>query len=371
MEHSTGAVNWQPHNLAKAPGADDCATRCTHVARGADARLLLPVARLAAGLGEVPLRAAAARRHRLRAVARGRSSSARILDRLGEVAGTARRRRRRPALQLGGVVGRRRREPPDARRSRYLDQVHALYGALRELGRDRRRRARPAPTSTGYRLVVVPGLHLVRDARGRDARRRTSRPAAHALVTFYSGIVDENDRVRLGGYPGAFRDLLGVRVEEFAPLLPGAGRRRSSRRHGRVALDRAARARRTPRSSTASPTARRRACPRSPATRHDGAGDAWYLGDRCSTPASLRDARRPRARGGRRRRARPGARGRTSRSCAASAATAATASSSTTATDDVDCSPPAGATWSPANRRRRTVRVPAGAVRVIREEPTS
>jgi beta-galactosidase len=41
------------------------------------------------------------------------------------------------------------------------------------------------------------------------------------LVTFFSGISDEDDHVRLGGYPGAFRDLLGVRVEEFFPLLAG------------------------------------------------------------------------------------------------------------------------------------------------------
>ncbi len=39
-----------------------------------------------------------------------------------------------------------------------------------------------------------------------------------AVVTFFSGIVDERDRVRTGGYPGAFRDLLGVRVDEFLPL---------------------------------------------------------------------------------------------------------------------------------------------------------
>jgi beta-galactosidase len=30
------------------------------------------------------------------------------------------------------------------------------------------------------------------------------------------------DHVRLGGYPGAFRELLGVRVEEFHPLLAGS-----------------------------------------------------------------------------------------------------------------------------------------------------
>ncbi len=44
---------------------------------------------------------------------------------------------------------------------------------------------------------------------------------ATALVTYFSGIVDEHDHIRLGGYPGAFRDLLGVRVEEFTPLREG------------------------------------------------------------------------------------------------------------------------------------------------------
>jgi len=33
--------------------------------------------------------------------------------------------------------------------------------------------------------------------------------------------VDADCRVRLGGYPGAFRELLGIRVEEFYPLAPG------------------------------------------------------------------------------------------------------------------------------------------------------
>ena len=45
-------------------------------------------------------------------------------------------------------------------------------------------------------------------------------------MTYFSGIVDEFDHVRLGGYPGAFRDLLGIRVEEFLPL----------REHERVTL---------------------------------------------------------------------------------------------------------------------------------------
>ena len=41
----------------------------------------------------------------------------------------------------------------------------------------------------------------------------------HLVCNFFSGIVDPDDAIRLGGYPGAFRELLGVRVEEFYPLL--------------------------------------------------------------------------------------------------------------------------------------------------------
>jgi beta-galactosidase len=41
------------------------------------------------------------------------------------------------------------------------------------------------------------------------------------VVTYFSGIVDENDHIRLGSYPGAFSGLLGVEMEEFFPLRAG------------------------------------------------------------------------------------------------------------------------------------------------------
>ena len=72
-----------------------------------------------------------------------------------------------------------------------------------------------------YRAVFVPSLYLVSDA---DAANLASYVASGGTVLIgpYSGVVDEFDHVRLGGYPGAFADLLGVRLEEFSPLLPGA-----------------------------------------------------------------------------------------------------------------------------------------------------
>ena len=78
----------------------------------------------------------------------------------------------------------------------------------------------PGSDLGAHKLVVVPSLYTVSDA---DAAAISDFVAAggHALVTFFSGIVDENDRVRTGGYPGAFRDLLGVSTEEFFPLAAG------------------------------------------------------------------------------------------------------------------------------------------------------
>ncbi len=48
------------------------------------------------------------------------------------------------------------------------------------------------------------------------------------VCSYFTGVVDENGAVHLGGYPGAFRDILGVRAEEFLPLLPGQKTKLSS-----------------------------------------------------------------------------------------------------------------------------------------------
>ena len=67
-----------------------------------------------------------------------------------------------------------------------------------------------------------------RARQGADAA--TSSGGGHLVTTYFSGVVDENDHVWLGGYPGALRDLLGIRIEEFGPLLDGETRRARQRR---------------------------------------------------------------------------------------------------------------------------------------------
>jgi len=70
---------------------------------------------------------------------------------------------------------------------------------------------------SNYRLVVVPNLYLTTA----DAARNLSdyvHGGGHLVVSCFSGIVDDCDRVHLGGYLGPLRSVVGARVEEWLPL---------------------------------------------------------------------------------------------------------------------------------------------------------
>jgi beta-galactosidase len=68
--------------------------------------------------------------------------------------------------------------------------------------------------------VLVPNLYLVRDGVAERFEQFVS-SGGQLVMSFFSGIVDEHDHIRLGGYPAPFRRMLGVRVEEFDPYVPG------------------------------------------------------------------------------------------------------------------------------------------------------
>ncbi len=72
----------------------------------------------------------------------------------------------------------------------------------------------------GYDVVVAPVLHVMPAATA-DLLGKFVDRGGHLVTTYFSGVVDENNHVWPGGYPGALRDLLGIRIEEFGPLLDG------------------------------------------------------------------------------------------------------------------------------------------------------
>lgn len=78
----------------------------------------------------------------------------------------------------------------------------------------------PSAELSGYKLVVVPNLYLMRRETA-QALTAYVRGGGVLLVSFFSGIVDEAERAHLGGYPAPLREVLGLRIDEFWPLPEG------------------------------------------------------------------------------------------------------------------------------------------------------
>jgi beta-galactosidase len=101
----------------------------------------------------------------------------------------------------------------------YLAGLESWYGALyaANIAVDF---ARPDADLSGYTVVIAPQLYLLSP----DAATSLATYVADGgtlLLTYYSGIVDGDDRAYLDGYLGALQPTLGIRIEEFAPLHPG------------------------------------------------------------------------------------------------------------------------------------------------------
>lgn len=107
-----------------------------------------------------------------------------------------------------------------SRELRYLDELGRYYNALRGMNIDVDI-IPPEGELSSYKLVIAPVLYMVKE--GADERiREYVRGGGWFLTTFFSGIVQENDLVTPGGYPGKLRDILGIWVEEEDALPSGA-----------------------------------------------------------------------------------------------------------------------------------------------------
>jgi beta-galactosidase len=102
---------------------------------------------------------------------------------------------------------------------RYQDLVRAWYEPLWRSG-VAVDFVRPDADLSAYRLVLAPSLYLVDEAGAANLTGHVQRGGTLA-IGFHSGAVDENCHIRLGGYPGAFKEILGIRSDELFPLLPG------------------------------------------------------------------------------------------------------------------------------------------------------
>ncbi len=80
--------------------------------------------------------------------------------------------------------------------------------------------AHPGSELSSYKLLIAPNLYLV-TSEGAENVKGFVQGGGTLVMSFFSGIVDERDHVRLGGYPAPFRDLLGLRIEDFVPMAAG------------------------------------------------------------------------------------------------------------------------------------------------------
>ncbi|GAA2235732.1 beta-galactosidase [Herbiconiux moechotypicola] len=290
MEQASSAVNWQPRNIAKGPG-EMLRNTLTHVARGAD------------GISFFQWRASVQGSERFHSamlphggtdtrVWRDVVDLGGMLERLAEVTGT------RVVAEVALVFGWEAWWITDldshpTAELRYLEQVHRAYEALRASGVTVDVVAPGAPLDD-YRLVVVPALHSVSDTVAERLERFVAE-GGHAVITFFSGVTDEVDRVRTGGYPGAFRELLGVSTEEFFPLHAGETVRLDDGSTADIWTERL-----HPRGAEVLASYLDGPLPGTPAVTRNAFGDgtAWYLATNLDSAALTRTLREATARAG-------------------------------------------------------------------------
>jgi beta-galactosidase len=105
----------------------------------------------------------------------------------------------------------------------YPELAHDWYRALWELG-VRVDFVPPASTAaelSKYKLVLAPMLYLLNENQERSLIDY-SLTGGSLVISYFTGISDDVDAVKLGGYGGELvRGHLGVFVDEFAPVRSG------------------------------------------------------------------------------------------------------------------------------------------------------
>lgn len=229
MEHSTSAVNWQPRNQPKTPG-EMLRNSLAHVARGADAVMFFQWRQSAAG---------AEKFHSAMFPHGGRETRVwREVVGLGEALGKLEAVKGSTVESRVAIVFDYEAWWASELDSHPSEDVKYL-NVLREFHRSLFLRGvtvdfvHPSADLSSYGMVLVCTLYCVTDEAATNIAGAAERGAT-VLISYFSGIVDERDHIRLGGYPGAFRELLGIRTEEFHPLFEGEETVLSDGTRGRI-----------------------------------------------------------------------------------------------------------------------------------------
>ena len=220
MEHSTSAVNWQPRNIAKRP-REMRRNSLAHLARGANGVMFFQWR--ASRFGAEKFHSAM--------VPHG-GTETRIWREVTELgADLATLSAKEPELLNTQVLADIAmvwdweswwalelpwRPSVDLN---YRERVEAYYTRLWHHGLTVDF-VQPTGDLTRYPLVVVPSLYLTTQEAAANLTSYVDNGGT-LLVSYFSGIVDEHDTIYPGSHPGALREVLGLKVEEFLPLRAG------------------------------------------------------------------------------------------------------------------------------------------------------
>ncbi|MDP0499953.1 MAG: beta-galactosidase [Verrucomicrobiota bacterium JB022] len=212
MEQASSAVNWRPTNMPKRPGLMRLWS-LQSVARGADGVMFFQWRASKAGAEKyhsAMLQHCGAEKSRVFKEVKALGAE---LKRLHELAGSTVHPRVAIAfdwhswwaLELDARPGRIDLIP-------YVQSFHHWF-YQQNIAVDF---VHPGADLSSYQLVVAPALYLLKAEDAKNLEQFVERGGS-LLTTYFSGIVDENDRIELGGYPAHLRKMLGIWVEEWCP----------------------------------------------------------------------------------------------------------------------------------------------------------
>lgn len=101
----------------------------------------------------------------------------------------------------------------------YVESIYQYYKVLYERGINVDFVSRSDDFSS-YSLLIAPVLYISTSELSKKIEKYTQ-DGGIFLTTTMSGLADENDNIHLGGYPGQWRKLLGISIEESDALPLG------------------------------------------------------------------------------------------------------------------------------------------------------
>jgi len=217
MEQTTYRVNWREVNVAKAPGQMRLWSYQA-VARGADGVMFFQWRQSKAGAEKFHSAMVPHGPFEESPASRETKQLGNELRRLDSVTGSRVQSQVAVLFDWESWWGLELPSKPSTH-LRQLEQLETYYAPLFD-SNVTADFARPIDDLKRYRLVLAPNTYLLSDQAAANLIDYV-KGGGHLVMSFFSGIVDPDDHIRLGGYPQPFIELLGLRVIDWLPLAAG------------------------------------------------------------------------------------------------------------------------------------------------------